>query len=163
MYVVFTLSDIKSRVSELLVFSRHSYSALYPTSRQITVLTLIVAASYSSAKLCHFSTASLLLVTPPLNDALSLQNTVSVNAPLGIAIMTERHAIYWRFSTAWYGTVHFWGVFHWVQYLVLFLVPPRPRFQASHTVTKTWPVNSDDHWLAAENRHYLRHETQQSR
>ncbi len=29
----------------------------------------------------------------------------------------------WRFSTAWYGTVrfstaHFWGGFHWVQYLV---------------------------------------------
>ncbi len=51
---------------------------------------------------------------------------------------------YWCFSTAWYGTVqfgtvHFWGVFHWVQYLVpgTFLVPPRPRFQASRTVTKT--------------------------
>ncbi len=43
----------------------------------------------------------------------------------------------WRFSTAWYGTVrfstvHFWGVFHWVLYLlpVTFLVPPWPRFQA---------------------------------
>jgi len=40
-------------------------------------------------------------------------------------------------STAWYGTVrfstvHFWGVFHWLQYLVpdTFLVPPRPGFQA---------------------------------
>ncbi len=45
----------------------------------------------------------------------------------------------WRFSTAWYGTVHFWGVFHWVLYLVpgTFLVPPQPRFQASRTVTKT--------------------------
>lgn len=66
---------------------------MYPTLRQITVLTFIVAASFISAKLCHFSTASLLLVTPPLNDALSLQN-VSVNTPLGIAIMTEMHAIY---------------------------------------------------------------------
>ncbi len=52
--------------------------------------------------------------------------------------------ILWRFSTAWYGmvrfgTVHFWGVFHWVLYLVpgTFLVPPQPRFQASRTVTKT--------------------------
>ncbi len=35
-----------------------------------------------------------------------------------------------------------------------FLVPPQPRFQASRTVTKTWRVNSIDHWLAGENRHY---------
>ncbi len=35
-----------------------------------------------------------------------------------------------------------------------FLVPPQPRFQASRTVTKTWRVNSVDHWLAGENRHY---------
>ncbi len=30
-----------------------------------------------------------------------------------------------------HGTVHFWGVFHWVLYLVpgTFLVPPQPRFQ----------------------------------
>ncbi len=35
-----------------------------------------------------------------------------------------------------------------------FLVPPQPRFQASCTVTKTWRVNSTDHWLAGENRHY---------
>ncbi len=67
----------------------------------------------------------------------------------------------WRFSTAWYGTVrygtvHFWGVFHWVLYLVpdTFLVPLRSRFQASRTVTKTWRVNSADHWMAGENRHY---------
>ncbi len=67
----------------------------------------------------------------------------------------------WRFSTAWYGTVrygtvHFWGVFHWVLYLVpdTFLVPLRSRFHANRTVTKTWRVNSADHWLAGENRHY---------
>ncbi len=35
-----------------------------------------------------------------------------------------------------------------------FLVPPQPRFQAYRTVTKTWRVNSVDHWLAGENRHY---------
>ncbi len=35
-----------------------------------------------------------------------------------------------------------------------FLVPPQPRFQASRTITKTWRVNSVDHWLAGENRHY---------
>ncbi len=57
---------------------------------------------------------------------------------------------YWRFSTVRFSTAHFWGVFHWVQYLVLFLVPPRLRFQASRTVTKTWRVNSADHWLAGK-------------
>ncbi len=35
-----------------------------------------------------------------------------------------------------------------------FLVPPWLRFQAIRTVTKTWRVNSTDHWLAGENRHY---------
>ncbi len=34
-----------------------------------------------------------------------------------------------------------------------FLVPPQPRFHAIRTVTKTWCVNSTDHWLAGENRH----------
>ncbi len=50
-------------------------------------------------------------------------------------------------------------------YLVLFLVPPRPRFQAIRTVTKTWRVNFTDHWLAGENRHYCVTElaTQESR
>ncbi len=59
-------------------------------------------------------------------------------------------------GTARYGTVHFWGVFHWVLYLVpdTFLVPLRSRFHASRTVTKTWRVNSADHWLAWDNRHY---------
>ncbi len=37
-----------------------------------------------------------------------------------------------------HGTAHFWGVFHWVQYLLLFSVPPRLRFQASRTVTNMW-------------------------
>ncbi len=45
------------------------------------------------------------------------------------------------------------------------LVPPRPGFHAIRTITKTWRVNSTDHWLAGENRHYaslnLWHETQQ--
>ncbi len=55
-----------------------------------------------------------------------------------------------------HGTVHFWGGFHWVLYLVpdTFLVPPQPRFQAIRTITKTWRVNSADHWLAGENRLY---------
>ncbi len=59
-------------------------------------------------------------------------------------------------GTARYGTVHFWGVFHWVLYLVpdTFLVPLRSRFHVNRTVTKTWRVNSADHWLAWENRHY---------
>ncbi len=52
----------------------------------------------------------------------------------------ENKNTYWRFSTAWYGTVRFtFGVFHWVLYLVpgTFLVPPQPRFQAIRTITKT--------------------------
>ncbi len=50
---------------------------------------------------------------------------------------TGEGAINWRFSTAWYGSLL--GVFHWVLYLLpgIFLVPPRPGFQAIHTVTKT--------------------------
>ncbi len=63
----------------------------------------------------------------------------------------------WRFFTAWYGTVWFTFVcfFHWAQCLVLFfLVPPRPRFQVSHTVTKTWRVKSADYWLARANHHW---------
>ncbi len=35
-----------------------------------------------------------------------------------------------------------------------FLVPRQPRFQAIRTVTKTWRVNTADHSLAGENRHY---------
>ncbi len=31
-----------------------------------------------------------------------------------------------------------------------FLVPPQPGFQAIRTVTKTWRVNSTDHWLAGD-------------
>ncbi len=75
-------------------------------------------------------------------------------------LFVQQQYVLWRFSTAWYGTVrfgmvHFWGGgFHWVQYLVLFSVPPRLRFQANRTVTKTWCVNSADHWLAGENRHW---------
>ncbi len=49
----------------------------------------------------------------------------------------------WRFSTAWYGTVrhgtvHFWGVFHWVLYLVpdTFLVPLRSRFHRAVPLPK---------------------------
>ncbi len=59
-------------------------------------------------------------------------------------------------GTVRYSSVRFTfgGVFHWVQYLVLFLVPPRLGFQAIRTATKTWRVNSTDHWLAGENHHY---------
>ncbi len=53
-----------------------------------------------------------------------------------------KHTSYGAFplhGTARYGTVHFWGVFHWVLYLVpdTFLVPLRSRFHANRTVTKT--------------------------
>ncbi len=44
-------------------------------------------------------------------------------------------------------------------YLVIFLVPPRLRFQASRTITKTWRVISAYHWLDEENRHCLCHWT----
>ncbi len=59
------------------------------------------------------------------------------------------------------GMVPFWGVStgYSTWYLVLFSVPPRLRVQASCTITKTWCVNSADHWLAGENLHCLRHWT----
>ncbi len=66
----------------------------------------------------------------------------------------QKMGIFWRFSTAWYGmvrygTVHFWGVFHWVLYLVpdTFLVPLRSRFHASRyryqnvTCKLCWSLN----------------------
>ncbi len=43
--------------------------------------------------------------------------------------------ILWRFSTAWYGSLL--GGFP------LGTVPPRLRFQANRSITKTWSVNSD--------------------
>ncbi len=80
-------------------------------------------------------------------------------ALFGVCGVSAAQQVYGAFplhGTARHGTVHFWGVFHWVLYLVpgTFLVPLRSRFHASRTVTKTWRVNSADHWLAGENRHY---------
>ncbi len=66
-------------------------------------------------------------------------------------------------GTARYGSVRLtFGEFstgYRTGYLVLFSVPPRPRFQANRTITKTWCVNSADPWLAGENHHCLRHWT----
>ncbi len=60
-----------------------------------------------------------------------------------------------------FSRAHFWGVStgYSTWYLVIFLVPPRLRFQASRTITKTWRVISADHWLDEENRHCLCHWT----
>ncbi len=43
-------------------------------------------------------------------------------------------------GTARYSTVHFWGVFHWVLYLVpdYFLVPLRSRFHRAVPLPKRW-------------------------
>ncbi len=57
-----------------------------------------------------------------------------------------------RHGTVRYGSLL--GGFPLGTVLGTFLVPPQPRFQVSRTVTKTWRVNSTDHWLAGENRHY---------
>ncbi len=73
-----------------------------------------------------------------------------------------RYSTQWKPPQKWtvpnpgFGTVHFWGGFPLgtVPGTWYFLVPLRPRFQAIRTVTKTWSVNSADHWLAGENRHY---------
>ncbi len=103
------------------------------------------------------TTCSLLLSYVPERGNANTLAACSVSSCLCCFVPVNQ----WRFSTAWYGTVrygtvHFWGVFHWVLYLVpdTFLVPLRSRFHASRTVTKTWRVNSADHWLAGENRHY---------
>ncbi len=63
----------------------------------------------------------------------------------------------WRFSTAWYGTVrfstvHFWGVFHWVLYLVPGTLPSAGVPSDPYRY-QTWRVNSADHRLAGENPH----------
>ncbi len=70
-------------------------------------------------------------------------------------VMALFHCMVWH-GTLRFITDHFRVVFHWVPYQIpgTFLVPPRPRFQAIRTVTKTWRVNSTDHWLAGENHHY---------
>ncbi len=67
----------------------------------------------------------------------------------------ERHLIYGAFplhGTTRYGSLL--GGFPLGTVPGTFLVPPQPRFQAIRTVTKTWRVNSTDHWLAGENHHY---------
>ncbi len=100
------------------------------------------------------------IVSPSLYWGVRTHTDHRASTPAGLT-NTSYSSNLWRFSTAWYGkvrysTVHFWGVFHWVLYLVpdTFLVPLRSRFQVNRTVTKTWRVNSADHWLAGENRHY---------
>ncbi len=64
---------------------------------------------------------------------------VTERQSLDIGGVDETFGAFPLHGTARYGTVHFWGVFHWVLYLVpdTFLVPLRSRFQASRTVTKT--------------------------
>ncbi len=85
-----------------------------------------------------------------------LEKTLTLNSDWDTFRQRDTYGAFPLHGTARYGTVHFWGVFHWVLYLVpdTFLVPLRSRFHASRTVTKTWRVNSADHWLAGENRHY---------
>ncbi len=60
-------------------------------------------------------------------------------------------------GTARYGSVRFtlggFSAGYCTWYLVLFSTT-LARFQAIRTVTKTWRVNSTNHWLAGENRHY---------
>ncbi len=56
-----------------------------------------------------------------------------------------------RHGTVWYGSLLGGFPLGTVPGTWYFL---RSRFQASRTVTKTWRVNSADHWLAGENRHY---------
>ncbi len=72
-----------------------------------------------------------------------------------------------RFSTAWYGmvhfvTAHFWGVFNWVQYLVpgTFFNTTSAEVPSKLYRYQMWFVNPADNWLARENRSLnLRHET----
>ncbi len=73
------------------------------------------------------------------------------NTPHITSLMALFHCMV-RFGTVQYGSLL--GGFPLGTVPGTFLVPPRPRFQAIRTVTKTWRVNSADHWLAGENRHY---------
>ncbi len=67
--------------------------------------------------------------------------------------------LYWRFSTAWYGTVRYGSLLGGfplgtVPGTWYFFSTTSVEVPSSRTVTKTWRVNSADHWLAWENRHY---------
>ncbi len=69
------------------------------------------------------------------------------------------HTIKWRFSTAWYGTVRYGSLLGGfplgtVPGTWYFFSTTSVEVPSSRTVTKTWRVNSADHWLAGENRHY---------
>ncbi len=79
-----------------------------------------------------------------------------ISVPSVLLLMALFHCMV-RHGTVQYGSIL--GGFPLGTVPGTFLVPPRPRFQASRTVTKTWRVNSAGHWLAGENRHCLRHWT----
>ncbi len=66
-------------------------------------------------------------------------------------LMAIFHCMVWQ-STVQYGSLL--GGFPLGTVPGTFFVPPRPRFQVIHTITKTWRVNSTDHWFAWENRQY---------
>ncbi len=69
--------------------------------------------------------------------------------PLHRALMALFHCMV-RHGTVQNGSL-FWGGFPLSTVPGTFLVPPRPGFQEIRTVTKTWRINSTDHWLAREN------------
>ncbi len=75
----------------------------------------------------------------PYPDQMVDQHLEMTFTALNVSGDQDNYGAFPLHGTARYGTVHFWGVFHWVLYLVpdTFLVPLRSRFQASRTVTKT--------------------------
>ncbi len=72
----------------------------------------------------------------------------------------ERYpTLIWRFSTAWYGTVRYGSLLGGfplgtVPGTWYFFSTTSVEVPSSRTVTKTWRINSADHWMAGENRHY---------
>ncbi len=78
---------------------------------------------------------------------------------LKVMVLHPAINVYWRFSTAWYGTVRYGSLLGGfplgtVPGTWYFFSTTSVEVPSSRTVTKTWRVNSADHWLAWENRHY---------
>ncbi len=79
----------------------------------------------------------------------------------GVAMLLLEYSkcFLWRFSTAWYGTVRYGSLLGGfplgtVPGTWYFFSTTSVEVPSSRTVTKTWRVNSADHWMAGENRHY---------
>ncbi len=121
-------------------FALHNIRKIRPFLTEHAAQLLVQALVISRLDYCNALLAGL-----PSNTIKPLQMIQNAAARLVFNEPKRAHVtpLFWRFSTAWYGTVrygtvHFWGVFHWVLYLVpdTFLVPLRSRFHRAVPLPK---------------------------